>query len=357
MEDYKLKYHQLKDEYEGYQENIEQRLQNLSSVNMYLEKNINILSNIVEISNYINSFVSSDNLMATINDMIIGILGVTHSVVYVLEEQDFVIKATSIASNIVYKDKKCVSLIKNKREFLLNSKEEIIVCDNNSTKIYSVMGVPIRIRDKFIGYIIVMHSIMGFFTEDHRIFLTSIASQIATAIENSTLYSKLQKAAMLDPLIGIYNRKTFFDTVNNDLKENPNESYTIVMADFDNFKKINDTLGHQFGDEVLIQTSNLILGYLDDSDIFARYGGEELIIYVPNEGKNREETYNKIENIRKAINDNVVVHKGISKSITSSFGLGFYPHDGNNLDDVIKAADKRLYEGKRTGKNKVVYKD
>ena len=354
MDDYKLKYEQLKREYESYQHNTEYRLQNLSSLNMYLEKNINILSNIVEISNYVNSFVSSENLMATINDMIIGILGVTHSTVYILEEQDFIIKATSLKSEIKYNDEKCVKLIQNRREFVLNSEASIVTCDDN-TEIHSVMGIPIGVGDKFIGYIIVMHSLYNFFTDDHRVFLTSIASQVAIAIENSILYNKIQKAAEMDPLIGIYNRKTFFEIVHKDLLSNPKESYTIIMADFDDFKMLNDTLGHQFGDETLIQTATLISSYLDETDIFARYGGEELIIYVPNEGENKEVTYSKIDDIRIAISKNIIKYDGNEKAITSSFGLGFYPNDGDCLDEVIKAADRRLYIAKTSGKNRVVY--
>lgn len=356
MVDYKLKYDQLKKEFESYQFNAEYKIQSLSSLNMYLEKNINVLSNIVEISNYVNSFLSSDNLMATINDMIIGILGVTHSTVYILEEQDFIIKATSLKSQIEYQDKQCETLIKHRREFILNSEEALVVCDEGNTKIQSLMGIPINVRDKFIGYIIVMQTHFNFFNDDHRVFLTAIASQAAIAIENSILYNRIQKAAKMDPLIGIYNRKTFFDIVHRDVNANPDSNYAIVMIDFDNFKNLNDTLGHQFGDEALIQTSNLIMSYLDEEDIFSRYGGEELIIYLPNQ-KSYEYVYYKIDEIRRAISKNLVKHDGIEKSITGSFGISIRLNNKETLDEIIKVADRRLYIAKATGKNKVVYED
>lgn len=355
MVNYQTEYEKLKLEYEGYQKNIEYRLQSLSSLNMYLEKNVNILANIVEISNYVNSFVSSENLMATINDMIIGILGVTHSVVYILEGHEFIIKASSVSGEIEFENEKCATLIQNRREFLLNSDKPIVICEENP--IYSLMGIPIRVRDRFLGYIMVMHSLHNFFTEDHRVFLTSVASQVAIAIENSILYNKLQKSAETDPLIGIYNRKTFFNMVKGEIQKKPQNSYAIIMSDLDNFKSINDTLGHQFGDEVLIQTCGLISAFLDDEDIFARYGGEELIIFVPTKNLSREEVFNKVDEIREEIAQNIVRNDGISKSITTSIGVGLYPNDGQNLEEVIKVADRRLYNSKKLGKNRVSYKD
>lgn len=355
MEDYKRKYDQLKSEYESYQDNMENKLQRLTSENMELEKDITILSNIVQISNYINSFVSSNNIMANINDMIIGILGAFHSTVYVIEDKELVIKSTSLKSQIKYINHECFDLITNKREFVLNTEDPILICDDNDTQIYSVMGIPINIRDSSIGYIVVMHYVCDFFNDDHRVLLTAIASQIAVAIENSILYNEIQRAAKMDPLIGIYNRKTFFDIVNEEIEKNKSESYTVVMADFDNFKKLNDTSGHQFGDQVLIQTSCLIEEYLDDKDLFARYGGEELIIYLPNQGVDKNRTFNKINFIRESISNNTVRRGNIEKKITSSFGLGFYPDDGQSLDEVIKAADARLYKAKSSGKNRVCY--
>ncbi|WP_322458817.1 hypothetical protein [Clostridium perfringens] len=89
MDDYKVKYHQLKSEYESYQKITEEKIQELSCVNVQYEKNLDILSNVILISNYINSNLSNKNIIQMKNDMIIGIIGVTQSTIYLLEDFKF----------------------------------------------------------------------------------------------------------------------------------------------------------------------------------------------------------------------------------------------------------------------------
>ena len=95
MDDYKFKYHQLKMEYEGYQKLTEDKIQQFSAENIQYQKNLDMLSNIILISNYINSNLSSKNIISMINDMIIGIIGVAQSTIYLFEDFKFVIKATN----------------------------------------------------------------------------------------------------------------------------------------------------------------------------------------------------------------------------------------------------------------------
>lgn len=351
MGDYKLKYVELKSEYERYQGLTEEQLQKISENNTKLQKNLDILSNIVEISNYINSYLSSDALIPKINDMIIGVLGVNHSSIFLLEKNKLIVKVTNISGGKVILTNQCKNNMLRHKTFIINSETPIIKC--GGVEIRSRMGVPIKIRDKFMGYIIIDHTHYNFLTDDHKIFIKSIANQIAIAIENSILYKRVQRAAKCDPLLGIYNRRTFYEMVESKIQKDSNKSYSIVMVDLDNFKKINDTLGHQFGDEVLIQTSNIIADSLDKSDIVARYGGEEVIIYIDDVGS-KSQVYNKIERIRMIIEKNIITCNGVSKSVTASLGLSMYPEDGENLAEIINAADKLLYKAKNSGKNAVV---
>ena len=91
----------------------------------------------------------------------------------------------------------------------------------------------------------ITHTII--FIDFYEIFLSSIASQIAIALENSMLYKQIERAALYDPLMGVYNRKTFYNLIEERLACDGVDKYAIVMIDLDNFKQINDTLGHQFG--------------------------------------------------------------------------------------------------------------
>ncbi|MGN0026369.1 MAG: GGDEF domain-containing protein, partial [Clostridium sp.] len=125
------------------------------------------------------------------------------------------------------------------------------------------------------------------------------------------------------------------------------------MIDFDDFKKINDTLGHQFGDKVLIDTTNLIKSMLRKKDIIARYGGEEIILYIDCTD-DMNDIYERINYIRESLSINYISEGKIKKNITASFGLGFYPYDGDTLEAVINCADRFLYKAKRAGKHKVM---
>ena len=353
MDDYKLKYEQIRSEYESYQRITESKLQELSTINVQYEKNLDMLSNVLFISNYVNSNLSSKDIIPIINDMIIGIIGVTQSTVYLKEDESFVISATNGTNESIKLTDDCNKYISQRKTFILNSKIPITKDDNNKICIHSRMGVPINVGEDCIGYIVVDHTHFNFLNEFHELFLNTIANQIAIALENAILYKKIEKAAKTDSLLGIYHRRTFYEIINERFNEEDVKEYAIVMIDLDDFKKINDTLGHLFGDKVLIETTKMIREKLGPKDIIARYGGEELILYIDCNCP-ANEIFKKVDGIREAISKNYIQDGNISKSITASFGLGFYPYDGDTIEAVIKAADEYLYMSKDAGKNKVI---
>lgn len=356
MEDLRERYERLNREFQAYQGFAELQLQKLSNRNMKLERDINALANIVEISKYINSFISDKNLIGMINDMILGLFGVARSSVFLLEDDDYKIKST----NLQVKKEQLSSYERERlgegKSFIVNSVEPLRSYKEQDLDVRSAMGMPIKIRDKIIGFILVEHRVYNALDLEHEKFLNSIANQIAVAIENSRLYREIQETAKKDPLMGIYNRRYFFTLVDQLLAENPYREYAIVMLDIDNFKKFNDSYGHQFGDEVLIKTAQVIKNNIGSKDILARYGGEELIIYI-NNAKDIMEVYNKIETIRGCIEKNLVIRDNIAKCVTASFGIGYAQRDGKNINEVIKMADKHLYRSKAMGKNMVLISD
>lgn len=353
MQDYKKLYNSLKLEYEMYQKFYEKHIQELNQKNVKLEKSIDSLSNIIEVSKYINTIFSNDNLISMINDMILGILGVTYSTIFLIENDELIVKASNIENmNINLTSKEYVYINKGE-EFLINSENPLKQTGEHKVDIHSIMGVPIKLRDKFIGYIIVEHNLYKFMTMELKVFLRSIANQAAIAIENSLLYKELEKINQMDPLIGIYNRKCFFEFLEKKENKNEKEKFAVVMIDIDNFKKVNDTYGHQFGDKILINTANIIKNGIDNRDILARYGGEEFILYL-SDFKHEDSVYNKIEIIRRAIENSKVSFNGEYKSVTASFGIAYFPFNGMELNELIHIADDLLYKAKKGGKNRVL---
>ena len=264
MINYKQLYNSLKSEYETYQQFSEKHMQELVNKNIKLEKNIDALSNIVEIGKYMNAYLSDDNLISMINDMILGILGVTYSTIFILENGELSIKASNIDSMNIKLTSTEIASISKEEEFIMNDENIIKQTGSAKVDIHSIMGIPIVLRSKFIGYILVEHKMFNFMTTELKIFLKSIANQIAIIIES---------------LMGIYNRKYFLDFLEKSIKENEDRKFAVVMVDIDDFKNVNDTYGHQFGDEVLKNTAKILKKWTEENDLLARYGGEELIIF------------------------------------------------------------------------------
>lgn len=353
MPDYKKLYDNLKVEYEAYQRVSEKHIQELCEMNVKLENSNNSLFNIVEISKYINTFFSDDNLISMINDMIIGILGVSYSTIFLMENDELIIKATNIEDSKINLSSEEIKYVYNEQEFLINSKDPIKQIGSQRSNIHSAMGVPIFLRDKFMGYIVVEHKVYNFMTIELKMFLKSIANQIAISIENSFLYKQLEKLTQTDSLMNIYNRKYFFDYMEKMMKQENHDKFAIVMIDIDNFKKVNDNFGHQFGDKVLINTAKVINGWLGNNDIIARYGGEEIILCIKDFDEEIS-VYNKVDIIRRAIESSIISFQGKENSVTASFGISYFPLNSQNISELIKIADDLLYNAKKLGKNKVI---
>lgn len=280
MKDYKELYEKLNSEFQSYQIFAENRLQNLNWANRELERKLSIFVNIVEVNKYINSYISDANLLAMINDMIVGILGVTYSTIHLMQHDSLVAKTTNLGDLENTKIHYSLEELSTRKSFIKNDKEGIFKNSTDRKNINSLMAVPIYIKETIIGYIIVEHIYYSFFRDEDINFVSAISNQVAIAIENSILYKKIQNSAERDSFLNIYNRKHFYHLVDSEVLNNTDNLYSLVMCDIDNFKLVNDTYGHQVGDLVLKNVVKIIESNLDNQDILARYGGEEIIILI-----------------------------------------------------------------------------
>ncbi|MGL4850410.1 MAG: sensor domain-containing diguanylate cyclase [Clostridium sp.] len=350
MDYYKKLYESEKCNHEKYKEEMRAERKNLEEKNAKLLKDIDVLANIIQISQYINSYIRDKNLVNMINDMIVGVLGVKHSSIYVRESDGKLVRNVNEVCNIEPTEEEQKN-INEGTEYLFISDDYIKICPKCKAKIKSSMGMPIKLRGKFIGYIAVDHTID--LTEENRIFLSSISAQIAIALENSLLYRELSDIAKKDSLMGIYNRKYFFKRAEEILGKDK-EKYAIVMLDLDNFKKVNDNFGHQYGDEVLKRVSKIISKNLLKESVFARYGGEELIILIYNY-KEKLDVIESLENIRTLIEKETICLGEIKSKVTTSIGISFSKEKNGKIAEVISRADALLYDAKHNGKNRIEY--
>ena len=167
---------------------------------------------------------------------------------------------------------------------------------------------------------------------------------------------KLRIAASVDPLTKLFNRRA----MNEDLKKNTTESeatglpYVIGIGDIDDFKHVNDTFGHDFGDIVLSRVAELMKENFPGKCRIARWGGEEFLVLIP--AVTMEEGLPDFEKVVQTIRDHTFVFGGSVLHVTMTFGV-CEASSGADVDKVISRADKRLYKGKNNGKNHVEYTD
>lgn len=182
-----------------------------------------------------------------------------------------------------------------------------------------------------------------------------LLARLKMQLEFREMIKNLQYMAYHDPMTGIYNRRRFFE-----LAIPMFEHYDVVyatMIDIDVFKKINDTYGHDVGDEVIISVAQTVSELLTKETVFGRLGGEEFAIISIS--KPVDEIINNIENIRKKIEDlsfnasNKTFHISISAGIAMK-QTAFT--NSKDIDSLLKLADDNLYEAKQSGRNKIIFK-
>ncbi|MEH7239211.1 sensor domain-containing diguanylate cyclase [Bacillus sp. JJ1562] len=209
----------------------------------------------------------------------------------------------------------------------------------------SMMCVPMVQRDEILGVAIVLHELPYFFSFDKFKLLQSLIHHSSLAFTNSILREELEKLVITDYLTKLYSRNHLEDCVQESL--DTDAFGTFILIDVDDFKGINDTYGHQVGDEALVQIANLIKENIRDRDIGARWGGEELAIYLP----------------RVSLSSGIAVAERLGKrveqqsnpKVTISCGVAtWYKEYKETFQSLFHRADNALYVAKQSGKNQVI---
>jgi diguanylate cyclase (GGDEF)-like protein len=179
---------------------------------------------------------------------------------------------------------------------------------------------------------------------------TALADAMSLALANLALGAKLRSQALRDPLTGLYNRRYMEDALQRavQLAQREKHDVSIVMIDLDHFKRLNDQHGHAKGDTVLRDAASVIVHQLRESDVACRYGGEELLVVMPN--CTLEDAAHKAERLRIGIA--ALSQPGID--VSASFGIASIPATSSSAHDLMQAADAALYAAKEQGRNRVV---
>jgi diguanylate cyclase (GGDEF)-like protein len=225
----------------------------------------------------------------------------------------------------------------------------------SSTKFFaesaSRMCIPLVSFGHTLGILALDSALPDAFRDGDLQSLESVADICATAIQNAHYVDRVKQLAYLDGLTGIFNRRFFELRFMEEIERarRYGTGMAVIMADIDQFKRLNDEFGHVLGDEVLRQVSSLFHQQLRKIDVVCRYGGEEFGILLTQADANH--AVNVAEKLRKMVAS--WQFPGVPRTVTISAGASAFPCHGATRDDLVRAADSALYTAKQAGRNRV----
>jgi diguanylate cyclase (GGDEF)-like protein len=221
--------------------------------------------------------------------------------------------------------------------------------ENRNSNVESILCIPLVVSDEAIGVINITNKNInkGCFTSEDLQLLIALGNQAAVAINNTSLY----EMAITDELTKLYIRRFFNLKLESEFRRARRYGHrlTLAICDLDYFKKVNDTFGHQMGDVVLQTIANLLKAHVRETDIPARFGGEEFVVILPETNGEGGSIFG--ERFREAVAGSKVAE--LPCQITISIGLATYPDDADSIKTLIGMADSALYEAKEKGRNRV----
>jgi diguanylate cyclase (GGDEF)-like protein len=363
MEQLEEKYQQL----EAARDEIKVQYEELKSTNSKLEKSNKKLSDSIgefytlqQISQAISSILDIKELLKHLNDIIIGVMGVSYSTIILYDEKTNRLKVhTSNISNAndmaTMKDNinngVLLNALNNGENIMENYVDPVQYLFTLGRDVNSLICLPLNTKTRKFGLVLVEHTYSNAFDEDNLRLLNIISKQVGIVMENAELYNKMTELARKDGLTGIFNRQYFQERLEVEFCNAKRENYPLSLAifDIDHFKKFNDTFGHMFGDKVLISIVETVSSTLRKNDIIARFGGEEFIILFPR--TSLQEAYDKVEALREHISQHMIKDNLITASVTASFGVSSFDECTLTESELVKTADDALYVAKEEGRN------
>src|SRR6266508_3125734 len=242
-----------------------------------------------------------------------------------------------------------LALIRNQQET-----DDLVVTEEEAGHaIGKLICVPLKHSNRTLGALMLITQPDGpdFLDEDLRL-LTTVASTIAVMIANARLYQR----AIRDALTGAYNRGAFDNTLQEywTACEDTGKGFALILLDLDDFKQINDRLGHTTGDHVLQQVTRILWETLREDDSIFRYGGEEFGVLMA-DVVDLQVVTSIAERLRAALDRELTINSLVRVRISASFGLVIHPnHGARSPRDLLDIADDAAYQAKRNGKNQVM---
>jgi diguanylate cyclase (GGDEF)-like protein len=214
----------------------------------------------------------------------------------------------------------------------------------------SVLCIPITYGETLLGVLNIESRRENAFAQQEVLILRTLADLLATALHNAFVFQKLQQQSITDGLTGIKTRRFFIEALQSEWKRasRSGRPFSVVLIDLDKFKDVNDTMGHLEGDLVLARVGRLLEQKCRQSNVVARYGGDEFVILMPETTVEQAQILS--ERLRLWIATDPMLNE---RHISGSFGVASFPLHGSSVEDIIRVADAGMYVSKHAGGNRV----
>jgi diguanylate cyclase (GGDEF)-like protein len=211
----------------------------------------------------------------------------------------------------------------------------------------SIVGLPLKIGDRVVGVMTVAHPEPGIFSDSNLRVLRLLGDQAAIAIENARLHNLVAHQARTDVLTDLPNRRALDEKLEEEIQRASRYHHplAVMMIDLDDFKVVNDTLGHPMGDQVLKRVAVCLKQSVREIDFVARYGGDEFVLLLPETDlSTAQELARRLGQVMLACPMDLL--EDVSIQIGLSFGIAVFPSQGVTASALLAAADQALYHSK-----------
>jgi diguanylate cyclase (GGDEF)-like protein/PAS domain S-box-containing protein len=250
----------------------------------------------------------------------------------------------------------CAEVIRTRQPLLLGPESRASLPEElravNDSNVVCWLVVPLNSHKGTIGALVLKGNSDGArYTEKDKELLQFVSTQVATAIERKQLHARLKHMAQYDGLTGLPNRGLLYDRLKMALARTRREQgqMSLLYLDLNNFKQVNDSLGHVAGDELLQEVANRLKRCVRELDTVARMGGDEFVVLLENI-ELPEQASNVAKKIRSAISQPIKI-EGRSLCILPSIGIALYPDHGDEAQQLLRHADEAMYFEKKNSDN------